>query len=75
MIFISLTILAQAELHDFFTAFTNLRQLHLLPELIMLLVLSYFSQPEKHSQLIDSLWLLLFEMNVFEVSALVFSYY
>lgn len=67
--------LLAAELQNLFAAFTNLRHLHFLPELIMLLVLPYFSQSEKHPQLIDRLRLLLFEVYVFEVAALVFSYY
>ncbi len=67
--------LLATELHYLFAAFTNLRHLHFVPELIILLVLPYFSQSKKHPQLIDRLWLLLFEVNVFEVAALVFSYY
>ena len=67
--------LLTTELHDLFAAFTNLRHLHFMPELIMLLVLPYFSQSEKHPKLIDRLRLLLFQVYVFEVAALVFSYY
>lgn len=68
--------LLTAKVHDLFAAFTNLRHLYFLPELIMLLlVLSHFSQAEKHPQLIDRLGLLLFEVNVFEVPALIFSNY